>query len=130
MGEKLSQRVSSESNGSAQQIKEAKTMKRLASKLFNGDTSQTFKRPVTKHENIYPQLPEQKSLVVTYICWLFGGFFGLHHLYLHRDRHAFVWWCTLGGYFGIGCCMKSSKFQNMLEMLMNIQNSFIILWRR
>ncbi|EAT38114.1 AAEL009967-PA [Aedes aegypti] len=46
--------------------------------------------------------PPQKSVLVTYILWLFGGFFGLHHLYLHQDRRAFVWWCTLGGYFGIG----------------------------
>lgn len=49
-----------------------------------------------------PQKPPQKSVLITYILWLFGGIFGLHHLYLHRDRHAFVWWCTLGGYFGIG----------------------------
>ncbi|XP_016970706.1 dnaJ homolog subfamily C member 22 [Drosophila rhopaloa] len=47
-------------------------------------------------------LPPQKSVVVAYLCWLFGGIFGLHHLYLHRDRHAFIWWCTLGGYMGIG----------------------------
>lgn len=40
--------------------------------------------------------PPQKSVVTTYILWLFGGFFGAHHIYLHRDRHAFVWWCTLG----------------------------------
>lgn len=95
MGEKLSQTVDSEA-------KQAKTMKKMTSKLLNGNGSQTFTRPVTKHENIYPQLPEQKSLLIAYICWLFGGFFGLHHLYLHRDKHAFVWWCTLGGYFGIG----------------------------
>jgi len=43
-------------------------------------------------------LPAQKSVVIAYVLWLFGGIFGLHHLYLHRDRHAFVWWCTLGGY--------------------------------
>ncbi|KAH8276752.1 hypothetical protein KR044_008620 [Drosophila immigrans] len=47
-------------------------------------------------------LPPQKSVVVAYVLWLFGGIFGLHHLYLHRDRHAFVWWCTLGGYMGVG----------------------------
>lgn len=51
-----------------------------------------------------PPVPEaqRKSLVVAYLCWLFGGIFGLHHLYLHRDRHAFVFWSTLGGYFGVG----------------------------
>lgn len=42
-----------------------------------------------------------KSLLVTFILWLFGGVFGLHHFYLRRDRHAFVWWSTLGGY-GLG----------------------------
>ncbi|XP_001354331.1 dnaJ homolog subfamily C member 22 [Drosophila pseudoobscura] len=47
-------------------------------------------------------LPAQKSVVVAYVLWLFGGIFGLHHLYLHRDRHAFIWACTLGGYMGIG----------------------------
>lgn len=43
-----------------------------------------------------------KSLFMTYFLWLFGGWFGLHHFYLHRDRHAFVYWMTLGGYFGCG----------------------------
>lgn len=47
-------------------------------------------------------MPPQKSLVTAYVLWLFGGIFGAHHIYLHRDRHAFIWWCTLGGYFGIG----------------------------
>lgn len=45
--------------------------------------------------------PSQKSVIWTYILWLFGGIFGVHHFYLRRDRHAFVWWTTLGG-FGIG----------------------------
>ena len=39
---------------------------------------------------------------VAYIFWFFFGWFGLHHFYLRRDRHAFVWLCTLGGYLGIG----------------------------
>lgn len=42
------------------------------------------------------QLPPQKSIFIAYILWLFGGIFGFHHIYLHRDRQAFVWWCTLG----------------------------------
>ena len=45
--------------------------------------------------------PLRKSICVTYFLWLIGGIFGLHHLYLHRDRQAFVWWCTFGG-FGFG----------------------------
>ncbi|CAK1588510.1 unnamed protein product [Parnassius mnemosyne] len=47
------------------------------------------------------QTLDKKSLLWAYVLWLFGGIFGLHHFYLRRDRHAFVWWTTLGG-FGIG----------------------------
>lgn len=43
-----------------------------------------------------------KSKGWAYFWWLFGGIFGAHHVYLERDDHAFVWFCTLGGYFGIG----------------------------
>ncbi|KAH8291735.1 hypothetical protein KR018_012631, partial [Drosophila ironensis] len=46
--------------------------------------------------------PPQKSVGIAYLFWLFGGFLGLHHLYLHRDRHAFLWWSSFGGFFGIG----------------------------
>ena len=42
------------------------------------------------------------SLVVAYLLWLFGGWLGLHHLYLGRDNQALIWWATLGGAFGIG----------------------------
>ena len=42
------------------------------------------------------------NIVVTYFLWLVGGWFGLHHFYLKRDKHAFVWWCLPGGYFGLG----------------------------
>jgi hypothetical protein len=37
------------------------------------------------------------SLCVAYFLWITGGFFGLHHLYLGRDFHAFLWWCLPGG---------------------------------
>lgn len=37
-----------------------------------------------------------KSLVLTYILWLFGGYLGLHHFYLRRDKQAFLWWCFPG----------------------------------
>lgn len=43
-----------------------------------------------------------KSLFVTYLCWLVGGFFGLHHFYLNRDKHAFITFATFGGYFCLG----------------------------
>ena len=39
------------------------------------------------------------SVMVTYFLWLFLGIFGVHHFYLKRDRHAFVWWATFGGFF-------------------------------
>jgi len=42
------------------------------------------------------------NLCVTYLLWLVGGFFGLHHLYLGRYKQAFLWWCFPGGYFGAG----------------------------
>lgn len=45
--------------------------------------------------------PSRKSVILAYVLWLFGGIFGVHHFYLRRDRHAFVWWTTLGG-FGVG----------------------------
>ncbi|XP_015607451.1 dnaJ homolog subfamily C member 22 [Cephus cinctus] len=45
---------------------------------------------------------EKKTKFRAYLHWLFGGILGAHHFYLGRDDHAFVWYCTLGGYFGIG----------------------------
>lgn len=47
-------------------------------------------------------MTEEKSLCVTYFLWLFLGWLGVHHFYLRRDRQAFVWWSTLGGYCGAG----------------------------
>lgn len=38
-------------------------------------------------------------IVIAYIFWLSGGIFGLHHFYLGRDKHALVWWMSLGGLF-------------------------------
>jgi len=42
------------------------------------------------------------NICVTYFLWLVGGWFGLHHFYLKRDKQAFIWWCFPGGYFGLG----------------------------
>lgn len=42
------------------------------------------------------------STAVCYTLWLFFGWFGAHHLYLGRYRHAFIWLCTLGGFCGVG----------------------------
>lgn len=46
-------------------------------------------------------MPARKSIALAYFLWLCGGFFGLHHLYLRRDRHAFVMFTT-AGCFGLG----------------------------
>lgn len=36
------------------------------------------------------------SYVLTYLLWLFGGFCGLHHIYLGRTSHAFLYAATFG----------------------------------
>lgn len=41
----------------------------------------------------------KKSLCTAYFLWLFGGFCGLHHVYLRRYRHALAWWCLPGEFF-------------------------------
>lgn len=64
---------------------------------------------------VYSQLPPQKSVFITYVLWLFGGVFGLHHLYLGNDLQAFVWWTTLGGYFGIGWIGELFKIPEMVR---------------
>lgn len=56
----------------------------------------------TKSDKTQTKGDPQKSQVLAYIIWFFGGIFGLHHVYLHRDFHAFVHWSTFAGYFGIG----------------------------
>ena len=44
----------------------------------------------------------KKRMSIAYLLWLFFGWFGLHHFYLKRDRQAFVWFCSLGGFLGCG----------------------------
>jgi len=44
-----------------------------------------------------------KSVCLAYFFWFIGGWFGLHQLYLGRDRHAFLLWSTAAGYLGCGC---------------------------
>ena len=39
-----------------------------------------------------------KSVITAYILWLVGGLFGLHHVYLERDKQAFISFSTLGGF--------------------------------
>jgi len=42
------------------------------------------------------------NVCMAYLLWALGGWFGLHHFYLGRDRQALVWWFLPGGYFGLG----------------------------
>lgn len=60
-------------------------------------------------------LKSQKSKIIAYFLWLFGGFFGLHLLYLERDKHALVHITTLGGYFGIGWCRDFFKIPTYVD---------------
>lgn len=39
-----------------------------------------------------------KSLFMAYLCWLFGGIFGLHHFYLGRDRQGVIYFVSIGGF--------------------------------
>ena len=43
----------------------------------------------------------KKYCLATFLFWLFGGWFGLHHFYLGRDKHGFLW-ATSGGGFLVG----------------------------
>lgn len=42
-----------------------------------------------------------KGVLTAYLLYFMGGFFGLHHAYLGRTKHAAVW-MTSGGLFGFG----------------------------
>lgn len=61
------------------------------------------------------ETPTRKSLTVTYLLWLLGGFFGVHHFYLNRDLQAFVWWSTIGGYFGVGWIVDMFRIPAMVR---------------
>lgn len=39
----------------------------------------------------------------------------MHHLYLGNDLQAFIWWATLGGYFGIGWIGELFKIPEMVR---------------
>lgn len=50
------------------------------------------------------QMGNRVEILTSYILWLSLGWLGAHHLYLGRDRHAFVWFWTAGGFlFGWIC---------------------------
>ena len=43
-----------------------------------------------------------KYRIVAYFLWLVGGWFGVHHFYLGRDKQGILWITSFSGYFGIG----------------------------
>jgi DnaJ family protein C protein 22 len=54
------------------------------------------------------------NLVIAYVLWLIGGWWGLQHFYLGRDKHAFLWWSTCGC-FGLGWirdCWRLPEYVN------------------
>lgn len=55
-----------------------------------------------------------KSIKIAYLCWLFGGLFGLHHAYLKRDKHALIWFSTLGVFF-VGFIVDAFKMRSYVN---------------
>ncbi|XP_045179372.2 dnaJ homolog subfamily C member 22-like [Mercenaria mercenaria] len=54
------------------------------------------------------------NLTVTYILWFCGGIFGLHHLYLNRPQHCFIWFVTWGGMV-IGWLSEVTQLKDYVE---------------
>lgn len=78
----------------------------------------------------------KKSVIWAYVLWLFSGIFGVHHFYLRRDRHAFVWWTTLGG-FGVGWLfeifripryVRDANDEHPLELKARMQQNKKVSW--
>ncbi|CAH0546741.1 unnamed protein product [Brassicogethes aeneus] len=61
-----------------------------------------------------PQDSKKKSIFWAYVCWLFGGIFGLHLFYLERDVHAFLTWSSFGGY-GLGWLADITKIPRYVK---------------
>jgi len=58
-------------------------------------------------------------MLVTYFLWLTLGWLGVHHVYLRRYRHSFVWLWTLGGCCGVGWVLEFWR----LPYYVNIANN-------
>lgn len=43
---------------------------------------------------------------MAYFLWMTFGWLGVHHLYLRRHRHGFVWLWTFGGCCGLGWLLE------------------------
>ena len=60
-----------------------------------------------------------KSELITYVLWMTLGWFGIHHLYLRRYRHGFVWLWTLGGCCGLGWLLESCRLSSYIDSANN-----------
>lgn len=68
-----------------------------------------------KDEGVNRPAKNRKSTFWTYLLWTFGGLFGAHHVYLERDEQAFVYFCTLGGFVGLGWLRDISKIPSYVD---------------
>jgi len=55
-----------------------------------------------------------KSTLITYLLWLFGGFFGIHRFYLEKYGTGILYFLT-GGVFGIGWLIDLFRIPGMVE---------------
>lgn len=69
-----------------------------------------------------------KRKLYAYILWLIGGIFGLHHVYLKRDRHAFIWFSTFGGFI-IGYLYDLFRMSEYLDYANNDDDFLNYLYR-
>lgn len=65
-----------------------------------------------------------KSSSLAYLFALFGGVFGIHHLYLGRTKHALLWLTTFGG-FGLGILDEIFYRLNKYVKEVNLEDSAI-----
>jgi len=60
-----------------------------------------------------------KSVLTTYLLWMMFGWLGVHHLYLRRYRHGFVWLWTLGGCCGVGWLLEFWRLSSYIDIANN-----------
>jgi len=61
-----------------------------------------------------PQSANKPRYVVTYLLWLFGGWFGLHRFYLRQWFGGLLYMCTFG-FLGIGWLLDAFLIPRMLK---------------
>ena len=67
-----------------------------------------------------------KKKLITYLLWLFGGILGLHHIYLGRYKHAFIWYSTFGGFL-IGFFNDLTRMSDYIDYANNDDDFFSLL---